>query len=539
MSLLAVNYVMADGDVLFLNENGSAPLSQLSLRVIPGTSNSTSFRAVAQNGNISSLAFFGFSLDLNVSVMPANRTLLPDGDYQLVTVSASVANNTQAGFRAASIMVLTTKPEQRLLPLIVEIPSTTQWNVTPETLAKNVTVKEFGTFNITLTNTGNIPINGHVSLVDLRGLVFFDASDFTLSPDKPISRPLYFFIPNMTPGSYPVTLTFVDSLQNTRQVVISFTLPDTTAPHTNITLSRAEIYPGQKVLVTVDTVDDVNVSTVRWRLGTGNVSEASRVEFGKYSFELSNLTVGNHSLAVLANDTSTNLGTANLTFEVRPFEYITGVPQVDFLKFRPGEFRQVKILSSITRVELNITLKALAWDNLVNNSLNFSIEGVTLEPGISKAVSASGDVYLAARALNYTRFNGVLEIVTPPEIANPAPQIAFRGEVGNFSVTPAFNLSLPGFQSLAVCEPHADTAYENSYIACEARFPVDTMKENVGIIGSPVSLQSERQGYQTEISAWKEKTSGAQLWNWVLLGLIVFVIGAFAFKKYVYDEYGW
>lgn len=541
-ALLVVGFVHGDGDVLFLDASGNASLSQLAFRVIPGTQNSTSFRVVAQSGNISSLAFFAFSPELNITLSPSNRTLLPDGDFQLVTATASVANNTQAGIKVASIFVLTTKPQQLLLPLIVDVPSTTEWNVSvngAESVTKNVTLREFGVFNVSLVNTGNIPISGHISVVDLNDLIFFDDSNFLLEPGEPVSRPLYYFVSDHTPGAYSARLAFVDSLQNARHIDINFTLPDTSPPELNISLGRGEIYPGQKVAVTVTAADDVNVSSVRWRLDTGDVFDAQKVESGKYSFELSNLsqlTVGTHDLVVLANDSAGNVATANRSFEVLQFRFLNASSQVDFLKFRPGQIRYVKVMTAISPVELNVTLKNMLWDNRENNTLQIAINGVVLEQGVPKAVHASGDVLLTAQAPNLTRFSGILEVQTPAEVFNPAPEISFRGEVANYSVTPAFNLSLPGFSSMAECVPREDTSYENSYLGCQSRFSVDTLQENVGVIGSPASLLSERQGYKTEIDTRVKERDGAILLNWLGLFIFISAVAGLAFKHYWWDQ---
>ena len=180
--LLAATIAHADGSAIFLNANGNGTISSLQLRVIPGMTNATSFRVVAQGGNISSLGFFAFSPDLNITVSPANRTLLPDGDFQLVTVSVSVANNTQAGPKVASIFTITTKPEQLQLPLLVDVPSTTEWNITPGTILQNVSVNGYSQVNVTLVNTGNIQISGHVSKVDPHALIFLTTPISSLSP---------------------------------------------------------------------------------------------------------------------------------------------------------------------------------------------------------------------------------------------------------------------------------------------------------------------------------------------------------------------
>jgi uncharacterized repeat protein (TIGR01451 family) len=519
--LLVVVSVHAEGDMLFLNENGSSSVSQLSLRVIPGQQNSTSFRVVAQNDNISSLAFFAFSQDLNVTLSPANRTSLVQGDFQLVTVTASVSNQTQAGTRLASIIVLTTKPQQLLLPLIVEIPSTTEWNATPGSLTKNVTVGEFGVLNITLTNTGNVPISGHVSVVDLRGLVYFDASDFLLFPGAPVTRPLYYFIPPVTPGTYAANITFVDALNQARRVGVSFILPDITPPTGNVTLARSELFPGQDVLVSALIRDDVNVSAVRWRLGTGNVSEVGPAETGRYEFELRNLSVGSHDLVVLANDTSGNLAALNLSFVVKRFQYLTALPEVHFLRFRPGQTRQLPLLNAITPTPVTLTLESLSVGSPANDTLQVLANGNALVVGSPVRIEASGDVLMAIQGTNLTTFSGTLRVETDPTVENPVPLIRFDGEIANYSVTPPFNVTLPGFQSSVSCTPRDDGALESSSIDCTARFPVDTPQENIGVIGSPASLQAERQGYQTRIDTHIAERNSEAIQKWVLFIVIL------------------
>ena len=531
-----VGSVHADGDVLFLNANGSANVTQLTLRVIPGTTNVTSFRVVAQNDNISSLAFFAFSPDLNVTVSPSNRTLLVDGDYQLVTVSVGVANNTQAGFKAASIMILTTKPQQLLMPLLVEIPSTTKWNVTPRDVIRNVTGREFGAVNVTLSNTGNILVTGHVSIVDTRDLIFFDESAFSLEPGVPLTRPLYYFIPHITPGTYPVTVTFVDMLQNARKVQINFTLPDTTPPAVNVSLDRDEIYPGQTLGVAIWATDDVNVTGVACRLDGADPLTAALNNDGTYSVRLQDLAVGNHSLLVVANDSVGNTGSATLIFQVLPFRFLNITGRIDLLKFLPGQVRTLKLMNALTSVPLNFTLAELRPSGTANQTVFISVDGVRLTEGSTVSLTVAGDVFISAEGTNYTTFSGVLLVDAGANVANPAPRVEFGGELANYSITPAFNVSLPGFSSLEVCTPRVASTYEESALVCCSEFRADTSQDQVGIVGSPSSLEAERTGWRTDRDNWKQQAQTAQFWNLIIIIIVLIVAASYVVKRKWIDE---
>lgn len=526
----------SEGTMLFTDANASQNISSLALSVLPGSSNITTFRIYAQGDNITNIALFTFSQKFNISITPGNESFVAGGDFRSFSVTISVSNLTQAGTHTESLIILSSKPEQRLLPILIDIPETTGWNVSINNISMNVTYKAMGVINVSLLNSGNIPISGHVSLLDLHHILWFDQSDFLIPQGATLSRPLYYFMGNLTPGRYEANLSFIDTLNNIRGIRLNFTIPDTTPPSGNLTFNRDDIYPGQKVTAYLDTQDDVAVDSVRGRINTDEIFFFNKTDTNKYKADLINLTIGENSLLILMNDTAGNTYSFTKTLNVTPYDYLTVEPVLNFYRFKLSSSRQVKILSSITTTQINFSLKSLSLSNDFNNSINISVNGNQINTTASPLISVSGDVYLEIIGNhNFTKFSGVLGIQTSPEVRNPQPEILFNGEISDYDVTPPMNFL--AFGIIKSCNPEDVGVYENSSYVCQERHPnVDIKPEELSISISKASYDSLVKGYDTKYSACEDQKNGAIGWNWFLVIMILIFIGGVVVDRLIIQK---
>lgn len=535
MALLAVPQLAsaAEGDVLLLNQTGSN-MSSINMSVVPGSSNSTGFRLVAQNANITNIAIFYLGA-LNVSITPNNISNLAAGDFRNITLSVSLNNDTTAGLKSEKIVILTSKPERIEFPFFINVPETGSWNVTPQVLNRTVSAGEAGLLGeLVIDNFGNIELNGRVSVVDLPDLMWFDEGNFTILPAKKLARPVYFAIPNGTkPDTYRINVTFFDALNNARRTNITLILPDVSAPVINLSLSSRELTPTQKLHISAGLADDVNVSSVWARIDTQAVFNLT-LSGDMWKAAVENQTTGNHTILISANDSAGNVNSVSANYSVQPFNIIKSEPVLYFYRFRPGVERNLVLLSSVQETKVNVTLKSLTWSNQENNSLNVSVYGERMIAGQTKEFTASGELVMGIVGINETSFSGEIEISTSSDVANPNPTITFSGIVGNYSVSLPQTFFVAGVQ--IECKPNDVGVYENSSYVCTSRYPADTNSTKLAITIPKDSYEALVNGYEGQKLTLTDERDGARRSFLYAVIFAAIIIAIFLFKHFVWER---
>lgn len=532
LAILAIpQLTSAEGDLLLLNGTGSN-LSSLNISVIPGSLNSTVFRISAANDNITNAALFYLG-PLNVSIVPNNLTGLPMGDAREINVTIALDNESSAGVRQDKIIILTSKPEHLELPVFITIPETAGWSITSATnISRNVSLGEAGLLtHVFVNNSGNVEIHGRVVVVDLPNLVWMDESDFVLAPAEGIDRPVYFSVLNGTlPGIYQANISFFDSLNNARRINVTLLLGDLEGPRINITLASHSASPNGKLQVDAEILDNVNVSRA-WGMLDGRQFNLSR-DGDTWSSVLGNLTVGNHTVIIYANDTSGNIALAQDSFSVFPFNYITSQPFLNFYRFKSNQARSLVMMNSPQSVGVNITLINLAWTNQENNLLIVSVMGERLLPGVSRQFTLNGDMTVSIIGGNSTVFTGSLEIVLPSDVQNANPTISFGGTVGDYYVSAPLTMVVAGVR--VECSPQDVGVYENSSYVCMTKYPIDTNSSELSVTIPKKSYDAMVNGYETQVSAVTDQRNSAQSMNWLLFFVILISITGIASYEFVW-----
>ncbi|HKZ64619.1 MAG TPA: carboxypeptidase regulatory-like domain-containing protein [Thermoplasmata archaeon] len=120
-----------------------------------------------------------------------------------------------------------------------------------------------------------------------------------------------------TPGTYVVTLTVWDAQGNTATDALTVTVLDVTNPTVSIqTPAEGETVSGS-VYVATSVADNVEVVRVEFLLDSALIGEDTTAPFG-FSVPLGNLTVGVHTIEVVAYDDAGNFATSSRQVRIAP-----------------------------------------------------------------------------------------------------------------------------------------------------------------------------------------------------------------------------
>lgn len=473
-----------------------------------------------------------------ISISPSSPVFnITNSTCANLTVNAS---GNVAGGTYSIPMIFLTPTQQKNLTLIVSVLSFSNWTASQNFTALTVQVPSVGLLGVqTFNNTGSVPLSVTTQYITMNksfdSALVLDTSPFTLAVNASKNISVYYLLnTSWKPDNYSVTIQwFENSANTTKNWTINATVPDVLVPTVNVSLRASEIFYNETQSIDVRASDDIGVKNITIYLAnaTSKIALSPSDNLTAFGIVISNQTqLGNKTIIVGTCDFSGNCATANVTYAVLPFSFINASESVRFGKWKIGTTAKRTLLESSGLVDINITLTNLVLVNTTISTFNpkFKViwndrfgERETDFNGTVSLVGHVGTLRMVALSDTYGKFDGYVNIGLPSWVGNPQPRIHIDGEFTTFTASAEFQLDLPSALGKMQCVPSLQDSYNSSNMQCIVTYPVDVTEDELSVVVSKTSVDTERASFKGEIARQSAEISDLNLRITVILALLI------------------
>lgn len=540
-----------------LQNSQAQEISVIAMDVLAGTSGGFNFSVCSIGENTSFVRLYNFSLFLN-PIIPDNITNLKQNDCHQANITYSVPNTSIAKTYNERIIVLTSNESKEMIANIRVVESTI-WNLSePE---KNISAKkgDFGQFNFTMKNSGNVEVRFRMTLVSNTNdpILAVDTSDFSIQPNSSFSRAIYYdMFRNLTPSVYSFNITFFDNSGNFRIFPIKINLTDIYPP----VIDEIKVIPedaelDQNIVISAIVKDDAGIRTVRTIIN-GNITNFTYYNESLYKLIYTDTKFPkDEDITITVTDIWNNIASKIVRIKVHPDNIVKSEREAFFNKIKTQQEREKMFIFTNKTTFLAFKLNSVVVENL-NVTLSLFINGKPFNSTTSVILDqAYGEILLKVKENeiyksvfdnttnqtikvletnedNYiSDFKGEIEVTTDTRVLNPNKLIRFSGRFDKYSVSNPTSLVIPYFTNGVLppnfsCMPTDNGIYEQSYYECKVKYPVDVHERELAVISTKEALDNLINGYERNLSYTSLERDAERTAKWITwIILLVMVAG--------------
>jgi len=401
-----------------------------------------------------------------------------------------------------------------------------------------VNTGETGVLVFNITNRGNSDL--HINCTSNSSLLMPVSDAIVVYRQNAERLKWYFFIPeDLQPGEHLKTF-----FLNNDSYQIKFIVFDSVSPILEVSPVE-NLKVNQNFSIVATAYDNIKLADVHLDLICDGVPaekyDMSEFATDRFIADIKSLTKPTSCIAnIYAVDASGNQNLTSIYFSVDFTQGVTFLKSIEVPKFKTNFLKKVRFIESNESINLSVKLLELVHPNLTNSTDYFAV-GIDNGHSLEKFGEVGEEQGIEGKVISINfestvtgQFSGKL-LVTFPEyvMKDNIQEIAFSGEVGPYIVAEAYKGELYGVS--LDCTPHDLGTYEQSYMQCKLKMPIDVNPVDAAL---PISLKQIGLTDENFEHSLKEATEPlkrqiAALTSWLTLSFIFFVVILFFIWVYL------